>query len=205
MLKLNSFSVPQSKDKWSSDSSGLYFKLTQDRQNLPSTWEISVSKQERSGELAGLKHQTGISVLTGGGPGRYVASRSEKEIKMFESWKWQASDQPQLYLVSSVQMFNLSFDKLFVKAAVYPTFINGDEEVQFPVVGAEHFIYAVSGKVLWVDRERDKTEWLTQGQLLHASREDRKKEYLNLKIKGDGSPAVVLWVVLHYLTDHKRS
>ncbi|NBT57865.1 hypothetical protein EBT16_03675 [bacterium] len=203
MLKKNLISLPIDKEKWVKDSFGSFSSLVQDERHEPPIWGLSVCDQQKSGGLSGVKYPSGISVGLEGGPGRCVFRKAEREIRPLESWKWNSESGFQLYLVSPLRCFHLGFDEGLAKAAIYPAYLNATEELQFPIVGSEHFIYMVSGTAIWLDRESDESRLLKSGDLLHVSRIDRKREYLNLKLKGDGARSIALWAVLHYLADHK--
>jgi len=205
MLKKEFYQLPEEKKQWASEPLGFYYPLSSEKNHTPSRWNIKISEKQKSGAFPSNEDQSGVSAAISGGPGRYVFKNKEKQITLLQSWTWNREEGGQLLIVSPLRMFQLSFDKEVVKAAIYPTFLAENEEMQFPILGAEHFIYVVSGKALWSDRESDTKKLLGEGELLQISRADLKREYLNLRLKGAEGKTTVLWGVLHYLSENKRA
>lgn len=205
MLQKTFYSLPAEKANWSQEPLGVFFPLAPSPEKSEPRWTIQVNEKQRSGRFPSNGDSAGVSTALKGGPGRYVFKNREKQIVLEQSWTWRREEEGHLYLVSPLTFFHLIFDPRLVKAAIYPTYLQANEEVQFPVLGAEHFIYLVSGKVCWIDRESDNTKLLEQGHMLQVSRTNFKKEYLNLKVKGIAEKTTALWGVLHYLSNHKRT
>jgi hypothetical protein len=205
MLKKECFHLCEEKDQWSPEPLGLYYPLTQEKSSKSPRWNIKIGDRQKSGAFPVAEDACGVSAAISGGPGRYVFKNKERQIGLLQSWAWNREDGGQLFIVSPLRLFHLSFDKPSVKAAIYPTVLQENEEMQFPILGSEHFIYIVSGKAEWSDRETEQTTLLKMGQLLQVSRTDLKREYLNLRLKGSGGKTTLLWVVLHYLPQDKRA
>lgn len=88
------------------------------------------------------------------------------------------------------------------KAALYPSFLKENEELQFPVVGFIHFLFVTKGKVEWFSREKSESVVLEEKDLLQITKTNSQKEYLNLKVLGRSSKAELLWGVIHRLSDY---
>ena len=205
MLKKEIYQLPETKAQWPIEPLGFYYPLAEEKPSKAPRWNIKIRDKQKSGAFPSADEVSGVSAAISGGPGRYVFKNKERKIGLLQSWSWNQDDGGQLLIVSPLRLFQLSFNKETVKAAIYPTSIQDNEELQFPILGSEHFIYIVSGKVLWSDRETDETKSLEMGQLLQVSRKDLKREYLNLRLKGTGEKSTLLWVVLHYLSQNKRT
>jgi hypothetical protein len=94
------------------------------------------------------------------------------------------------------------FIKSSHKAKLYPTVCGLNEELQFPLAGKDHIVFLVSGEVEWFDRESPKRILLEENQLLQVTKSDLKKEHLNLKIIGRSPQSVLLWGVIHEISDN---
>ncbi|MFM8268561.1 MAG: hypothetical protein ACKN9V_00080, partial [Pseudomonadota bacterium] len=203
MLKKQFYNLPFDKSMWTRGAFGSQFSLTHEEGSQVPRWHIQIEERQKSGKFPTSDERAGVFAAIEGGPARYVFRNKKLEIVPVQNWSWLGEESGQLVLVSSLKLFHLGFDKQQVKAAIYPTRVSASEEVQFPVLGSEHFIYLVSGRVNWIDRESEEIKALEKGEMLQISRPNLKKEYLNLKLKGAEISSTVLWVVLHYLPNHK--
>lgn len=167
----------------------------------PYSWRLSLAKLNQSGPFSVFEGYDRITTLLEGGPGQLLTQGKSYSLKELKPIRFSGDEQTSVVLVAPGRDFNLFCLRKKTKGNVYPSSLSQDEELQFPIVGNEHFLFCVSGTVLWKDRQSENQTLLMPNDCLWISRESKKKEYLNQRLIGQAASSCVLWVVIHKLED----
>jgi environmental stress-induced protein Ves len=177
---------------------GESWEIARDSQE-PYAWRVSLAKLTQSGPFSLFEGYDRVTTLLEGGPGQLLSAGKSHSFQELKPVRFSGDDQTSVVLVAPGRDFNLFCFRDRAKGNIYPSYLSEKEEVQFPIVGNEHFVFCVSGSVLWKERDSEREISLMPNDCLWFSRESKKKEYLNQKLIGKSARSCVLWVVIHKL------
>ncbi len=99
--------------------------------------------------------------------------------------------------LGSNQQLQLVSKEKRIKGKSYPAVVLGGQETQLPIVGDEHLIFLLAGGIECIERSNDQLFSLKEGDVLRVTRSNKKKEYLNLRIRGRAERNSFIWLVIH--------
>lgn len=144
----------------------------------------------------------GVVAVLEGDVCQWKNGKISRTIHPLDTVSFKSTDTPKLEISILTSVAGLFFVESQNKGSLYPAYFNLNEELQFPVAGYHHFLFVVSGEVEWFDRERGNSILLKKNELVQITKTNLKKEYLNLKVVGRSSRSILLWGVIHNISDH---
>lgn len=163
----------------------------------PFRWRLSWATIPESGPFSAFPGYDRHFVLLAGLPIALAhESREAKLVPPLRAQTFKGEWETHATVKGPAEDFNVFVRRGSARAGVYPTFFVGNEEMQFPLNGAEHFLFGVEGDIEVLEPNTVKRFRLGPRETVRVTR-DPKKEFLNVRAVGLGSRAACLWVVVH--------
>jgi environmental stress-induced protein Ves len=163
----------------------------------PFRWRLSLAKLSESSSFSLYAGYSRILVILNGGPVTVIHDEDKKRtLRAMDTFAFDGGSETRAIVGAAAEDFNVFALTGKAKAGAYPTFFGKGEDMQFPIVGQQHFIFCVEGKVEILDPNSDKQFILESKESLQISR-NSKTEYLNVRARGQSDRAVCLWIVIH--------
>lgn len=165
-------------------------------------WVILKTEWVKSGVVSFKEGFSGVVVPVETTQGKWTLGKRVELIEVFNPIPIKSAKKIEFQLVTGCKTIELWCDDKRFRGSLYPAKIRAAEELQFPVAGLEHFIYLLKGQAVWHDRDSSQKILLEQDQLIRFSRTAENQEYLNLKLIGKATQSVLIWGVIHSLSNH---
>lgn len=167
----------------------------------PWRWRLSSAGLEGTMPFSLFPEYDRVVMLLSGGP--LVLKHStgkQRKLQPLAPYAFSGNLETTSEIQNPGRDFNLFLLKGTAKAAIYPTYLSQDEELQFPIIAKEHFLYCVEGKVKLQERNLGEELILNKEELYRLSRAiEDDNEYLNLKAVGLSPNSILLWIPLHLI------
>jgi len=203
MLTTQSYSLEENSTAWVEHPLGQCSPILHEKDQEKILWEMDLIHARQGASLSGNPDQEEIVIPLQGGPGRLVIGNKIHDLKVLSPVRIAGNGSSNWVLTNTMKLFRFSFLEDRCKANAYPSFISQNEEIQLPVVGDEHGIFIVSGKLYFQERSASKEFSVESKKLLMISRPNRAQEYLNLKLIGQAATSAIIWLVIHRLPNDK--
>jgi environmental stress-induced protein Ves len=160
-------------------------------------WRLSWASVPESGPFSLYPGYDRILVPLGGsGISLRHGERAPRHVPSHQAYAFKGDWPTEATVERPMEDFNVLTLSGKARGAVYPASVAGNEDIQVPLSGAEHFVFCVTGSIAIHEPNTGQSAILQPGETFQVSRAGTA-EYLNLKIRGAAQRTSYLWVVVH--------
>jgi environmental stress-induced protein Ves len=165
----------------------------------PYRWRLSWASLSASGPFSPFEGYDRVLVLLSGGPLELSHSNGKsRRVEPLLPYSFKGDLATEAKIALAGEDFNVFTRQGRARAGVYPAFLSEGEELQFPMMGTEHFLFAVEGACEVLDPNSGASAALDARETFRLSRR-AAGELLNLRVRGRGPRTSCLWIVVHEL------